>query len=254
MNAERIPVRLSQVSGKKYKLVHEPAARQLLATAAKLESGPADIPAMDQANKIIAQAVGIFDAHSVLLRGYHAADDVDRLERARAACMAEDVPLFWDLPDDGVLEWKVAANQPFLRCLLQGAMIAAARGHLKSAARDLRRIVTLNPTDEQGSATLLLACLFGLEDWRGAEELCRACPKAPEMQWGLALALLAQEKHDEADPVLRKACKTYSGYARIIVEDAEEKDDPSLKRFAMVFRGYWLEQKQAYKTVETLYR
>ena len=168
--------------------------------------------------------------------------------------MAEDVPLFWDLPDDGLLEWKIAANQPFLRCLLQGAMIAAARGHLKSAARDLRRIMTINPTDEQGAATLLLACLFGLEDWSSAEELCRACPKAPEMQWGLALALLGQGKHDEADPVLRKACKTFSGYARVLVEDAKEKDDPSLKRFALVFRGYWLEQQQAYTKVKALYR
>ncbi len=247
MNDQRIPVRLEHLSGKKYRLAHDPSARSLLRAALRLQAGPADIPAMDESRRIIEQAAGMFDAHTVLMRGLHAADDMDGLARAQASCMAEDVPLFWDFPDDGVLEWKTAANQPFLRCLLQGAMISAARGHLKVAARDFRRIIQLDPADEQGSAALLLACLFGLEEWGEAERLSQERLSGPEMRWGLGLALAAQGRMSEAGEAIAQAAKKHPAEGRALLSGVGESEPASLQRFALVFGGYWQENREALK-------
>jgi tetratricopeptide (TPR) repeat protein len=245
MNDERLPVRLVNISGKKYKLAHEATARPLLRAAARLEAGPADLPAIDEARRLISLAGGLFDAHSVIIRGCHAAGDEDGLALARAAWMAEDVPLFWDFPDDGLFEWKTTANQPFLRCLMQSAMISAACGQLKVATRDFRRLLAINPSDELKTAVLLLACLFGLEEWNQALTLCRQSQPGPEMLWGMVLALIQGQDPAGALLAAQRAAKKHPAEGRALLQGIKENKKKETQGFVTVFAGYWKESPEA---------
>lgn len=71
-------------------------------------------------------------------------------------------------PDfDGVLEWGVIYNRPFLRCLHGYAMCRWQLGELAEAREVCERILSLNPSDNQGIRSCLQDIRQGLS-WEAA--------------------------------------------------------------------------------------
>jgi len=245
---QRLTVGLKQVSGRRWKIVHDVAAKPFLARAAGLQAGACDLPACDEATEIVNRVTGAFDAYAVLLRGYCQQGLDDKIAAVEGAAMADDVPLFWEFPDDGLLEWKVTANQPLHRFLLQSAVISAARGHLKTATRNFRRLLALDPADEPGAGGLLLACLFGLEEWPEAVTLCEerlAVAPSPEFRYGLALALARSGSGAAAAAEFRLAVKLAPGIARALAEPGISPEKDEARRYTTLFGGYWRESDEA---------
>lgn len=245
---QRLAVGLKQVAGRRWKIVHDAAAKPFLARAAALQCGACDLPACDEATEIVNRVTGAFDAYAVLLRGYSQQGLDDKIAAVEGAAMADDVPLFWEFPDDGLLEWKVAANQPLHRFLLQSAIISAARGHLKTATRNFRRLLALEPADEPGAGGLLLACLFGLEEWPDAVTLCEerlTVAPTPEFRYGLALALARSGSSAAAAAEFRNAVKLAPGIARALAEPEISPEKDEARRYVTLFGGYWRESDEA---------
>lgn len=62
---------------------------------------------------------------------------------------------------DGVLAWGLIDNRPFLRCLIGVGLSAWRLGDLRRAAAVFRRILWLNPSDNQGARFNLAAVEAG---------------------------------------------------------------------------------------------
>lgn len=66
---------------------------------------------------------------------------------------------------DGVLPWGLIDNRPFLRCLHGYALCLWRMGDFEAAARELERLLWLNPDDNQG-ARYCLEDVKGGRAWR----------------------------------------------------------------------------------------
>lgn len=69
---------------------------------------------------------------------------------------------------DGVLAWGLIDNRPFLRCLHGVGQCAWRSGNTREAAAVFRKMLWLNPTDNQG-ARFSLAAIEASKTWEEVE-------------------------------------------------------------------------------------
>lgn len=62
---------------------------------------------------------------------------------------------------DGVLAWGLIDNRPFLRCMLGVGLCAWRFGNTREAAAVFRKMLWLNPSDNQGARFNLAAVEAG---------------------------------------------------------------------------------------------
>ncbi|WP_371591188.1 hypothetical protein [Streptomyces sp. NBC_00470] len=136
-----------------------PAAREELLrlapdeAAARCEQLAAEQPAAAEAYLIRAEL------HLAAARDQGLERDREVLSEARrwyeCALAVAEIPLFFPMPDHGVLPWQEEANRPLLRALYGLALIAHRHKRWNSAEMILLRLLYLDPVDEQQASALL---------------------------------------------------------------------------------------------------
>ena len=71
---------------------------------------------------------------------------------------------------DGVLSWALIDNRPFLRCMHGTGLCCWRLGNTREAAAVFRRMLWLNPGDNQG-ARFNLAAVDAGKTWKEMEEV-----------------------------------------------------------------------------------
>ncbi len=109
--------------------------------------------------KLLAQDLRCLDAHAHL--GNFAFDRFP-LEAQRHYEIGMSIGAFsLGKKFDGVLAWSLIDNRPFLRCMQGVGQCAWRLGHTREAAAAFRKMLWLNPSDNQGARFNLAAIEAG---------------------------------------------------------------------------------------------
>jgi len=106
---------------------------------------------------------------------------------------------------DGRILWSYLCNRPFLRAYRALAIHRMEQKAWYDAIVILKRLLTVNPNDNQGARCLLPKCLFEVNDAAAVIDVCRLHPDdpAPETLYSHALALVVTRQTEEAREVLQ---------------------------------------------------
>ena len=107
--------------------------------------------------------------------------------------------------DGDRISWLELDNRPFLRAYHALALHRMAQGTWRDAIVILKRLLAVNPNDNQGARHLLPKCCFEVNDPAAVVEHCRRYPgdSMPEVLYSHALALALTKKKEEARALMK---------------------------------------------------
>ena len=110
-------------------------------------------------------------------------------------------------PDcDGPLPWRRPTNRPILRAIAAWTLTKLERKEYAEAARVARRLLKLNPGDDQGMLELIGPCELRAGNAKeAAARLAAAAPEYPAMRYELALLQFEASEFVKAVTTLRRA-------------------------------------------------
>lgn len=111
--------------------------------------------------------------------------------------------------DGDRISWSELDNRPFLRAYHTLAVHRMDQGAWHDAIVILKRLLTVNPSDNQGARHMLPQCWFEVKDAAAVVDHCQRYrgDAMPEILYSHALALVLVRKKAEAQAVLRDCVK-----------------------------------------------
>ena len=123
------------------------------------------------------------------------------------------------------MEWSVLENRPFLRAYHGLGLWFLNRQHYKEAAETFSRLLAVCPNDNLGVRYILPECWFAQGDFEKVVTHCQAHKDdaGPDIQYSLALALVACEKSGSAKAVLEQASNELPLVAKELLKKGHRK-------------------------------
>lgn len=139
------------------------AGRDPIAEASRRYTGGDWPAAREVLVDLLAADLRSLDAHAHLGRILRSRRDAAAIRHCEAGVRIGELSLTDDF--DGLLPWSLFGNRPFLRCLRGYGMCLWQLDRRQEAAAVFKRMLLLNPNDDQRARVLLAAVRAG-EDWK----------------------------------------------------------------------------------------
>jgi len=112
--------------------------------------------------------------------------------------------------------WGLVETRPYMRALLQLAVLRQSAGHLRIAIRLCDKMLKLNPTDNQGVREMALGCYLAADDLAGAQALLQhyKIDESATFLWGRVLERFLGGDRSGARRALKKA-REANGYVEL---------------------------------------
>jgi tetratricopeptide (TPR) repeat protein len=112
--------------------------------------------------------------------------------------------------------WGLVETRPYMRALLQLAVLRQSAGHLRIAIRLYDKMLNLNPTDNQGVRELALGCYLAANDLDGAQALLQRykIDESATFLWGRVLERFLSDNRSGARRALKRA-REANGYVEL---------------------------------------
>jgi len=112
--------------------------------------------------------------------------------------------------------WGLVGTRPYMRALLQLAVLRQSAGHLRIAIRLYDKMLKLNPTDNQGVREMALGCYLAADDLDGAQALLQRykIDESATFLWGRVLERFLSDDRSGARRALKKA-REANGYVEL---------------------------------------
>ena len=163
---------------------------------------------------------------------------------------------------DNRIMWSYLDNRPFLRAYHALAIHRMEQGAWHDAIVILKRLLAVNPNDNQGARYLLPKCWFEVNDAAAVIDLCQryADDTAPETLYSHALALVITKRTNEARKVLQHCVQRLPLVAKELL--SRRHPEPARKHSGAITLGgqaweYWKEYGRYWrksKSARTLLR